>query len=883
MGLMALVAVAGLFGCNKPAPQKPAHTSGLDAESIPLGRLPRVAIPERYRIALKIDPRTDRFTGHTEIDVRFLKPRRALFLHGLDLNVSGVSVRLKSGQSFPAHFDQVDDSGVVRLIFVDKVPAGEATLVFDYDAPFNTSLQGLYKVVDRGDAYAFTQFEETDARRMFPSFDEPGFKTPFDITVVAPKSMQVVGNTPIKSAKQDKNGMVDVVLSETPPLPTYLVALAVGPLDIVDGGTVPPNRFRSKPLRIRGIAAKGEGTRMTYALSLTPKIVSAFEEYFGIGYPFRKLDMIAVPDFAAGAMENAGAIAFRERYLLLDQDASVEDKRGSLIVQAHEIAHQWFGDLVTPSWWDDTWLNESFANWAELKAAQAVVPDFDFSSEGTRRAYDVMDLDELPSARQIHQPIQNVDDLANAFDGITYDKGASVLAMFENYVGPEAWRKGIHAYLSKFAHRNATADDFVGTIAVTTGHPDLVGSFHDFIDRPGVPYMSITGGCSDGALTFVQSPYAPFGFRQPQRSWHVPVCIAGTSGRACAIADDVLSLPLGKACAIPPMPDGTGYFRFAYDEDDWKSQIARAGKLDNVGQIVLLANVFAGLRSGKAAASDYFNAIRAVAPTARWDVFRQLSSDLPLLRRSLSDADIPHYRAFLTSALLPRWKGLGVLARSGERPADALLRQYLAVLLVTEAREPGVSAQLAAPVRCRFAPSSGCSSAIAPELRSESLRAALIANPNLADPMLKELMTTDQEALRKSIVYAFAGSDDPQMIDKLLTLALAHMRTGELGYLRDYMADEPVARDALWSFVKARYDDFARRLTQPGMGGMARILDGACDQSAVGEVKTFLQDHLGGALGARRRAAQTVERIERCAAFKKAEGAEIASALTASP
>src|SRR3569832_191394 len=362
--LLVLGLMLALSACSKPAPKTHVAQRGpsIGGEEIPLGELPRVAVPQRYRIALRIDPKTDRFTGHVEIDVKFLKSRRSLFLHGLGLNMSAVSVRVKGKPVSAAHYDQVHDSGVARLIFVDPVPAGEATLVFDYDAAFNTSLDGLYKVVDRGDSYAFTQFESTGARKAFPSFDEPGFKTPFEVTVLAPRGLKVIGNTPIFTTKPaGVKGFTETTFEATYALPTYLVALAVGPHDEEEGGKAPPNKYRAKPLRIRGVTARGNGRRIQYALSLTPKIVTALENYFGVGFPIQKLDVLAVPDFAAGAMENAGAITFRERLLLLDQDASLEQKRASLAVQAHEIAHQWFGDLVSPAWWEDIWLNESFA------------------------------------------------------------------------------------------------------------------------------------------------------------------------------------------------------------------------------------------------------------------------------------------------------------------------------------------------------------------------------------------------------------------------------------------------------------------------------------------------------------------------------------------
>ncbi len=883
--LVVLGVTLCLAGCSKaPSKATPAKPGiSLGGESIPLGMLPRVAIPARYRVALRIDPRAERFSGHVEIDVDFRKARRSLFLHGLGLNVSGVTVRLKSGQSFAAHYDQVDPSGVARLIFVDEVPAGEATLIFDYDAPYDHSLEGLYKVVDRGDAYAFTQFESTDARRAFPSFDEPGFKTPFDITVIAPKGMTVIGNTPVVSAAPAAHGFVETVFATTKALPTYLVALAVGPLDVVDGGWAPANKYRAKPLHIRGVTARGNGPRIAYALSLTPKIVTALENYFGIGFPFQKLDVLAVPDFAAGAMENAGAITFRERLLLIDPGAPLDQKRGSLSVQAHELAHQWFGDLVTPAWWDDIWLNESFATWMAAKASAAVQPDMGFESQTLRDGIDVMDMDELPSARQIHQPIKNVDDLANAFDSITYDKGASVLRMFEGYVGAEGWQRGIHAYLTKFARGNATAHDFIGTIAGETGHPEMIAAFDDFIDRSGVPYLGVKAICAPQAFSVAQTMYTPLAFAPVQRLWHVPVC---TAPGACTMGEGAqFSVPFNGLCAQAPLPNdgGTGYYRFALDESEWQRQIAGAAKLDAAGQITLAANLFAALHAGKAQAADVFALVHTLAPVARWDVLQMLGKRLGVLRRSLADGDLPAYRAFIGRNFGPRLKALGIVAKPNEAPADALAREYLAILLVTEAHDPAVVAELAAAAQASFVPGADPAKSFAPELRGEALRAALIVDPAFADTLITAFETTNQEFYRRDIVYAFAGSTDAAALGKLLALAATKIRIGELRYLTEYMAQEPAARDVLWRYVGTHYDDFSRRLSLRGMGGMASVLQYACEPGARAQADDFFHQRLGGALGAGRRVAHTEEGIDRCIAFRKAKGGEITAALAAAP
>ncbi|MBL6852729.1 MAG: ERAP1-like C-terminal domain-containing protein [Alphaproteobacteria bacterium] len=880
---LALGAALALSGCSKPAPKtRPErHGPSIGGEEIPLGKLARVAVPERYRIALRIDPKAERFTGHVEIDVKFLKARRSLFLHGLNLNMSAVTVRVKGKPVEAAHYDQVHDSGVARLIFVEPVPAGEATLVFDYDAPFDPSLDGLYKVVDRGDSYAFTQFETTGARKVFPSFDEPGFKTPFQVTVIAPRGQKVISNTPILSATPSGvKGYTETTFVETYALPTYLVALAVGPLDIVDGGYAPPNRYRSKPLHIRGVTARGNGRRIGYALSLTPKIVAALENYFGIGFPFQKLDVLAVPDFGAGAMENAGAITFRERLLLLDQDASLEQKRASLTVQAHEIAHQWFGDLVSPAWWEDIWLNESFANWAEYKASAAVMPELNFDTDTVRNTMDVMEQDELPSARQIHQPINNLDDLANAFDSITYDKGGAVLKMFETYVGEENWQRGVHVYLTEHARGNAATADFIGTIAKTTGRPELVGAFNDFIDRPGVPAMKVTAACGTApALNFAQSVYVPFGLPPVQRSWRVPVCLKDGAGRVCRMSDGgAVTVPVSAACTTMPLPnaDGTGYYRFSLNEAEWKVAIADVAKLEPAEQVALTGNAFAALYDGQATAGDVVALVQALAPVARWDVLKSLQQRLLEFRQRLAPGDLPKYRAFIAKAFGPRLKTLELAPVRGRALTDTLAQVYLEKIMVTEARDPDTIKALASG---GAVPSHEASLPTA-DRRAEALRASLLADPRYADTLLASYKTSDSESERRDIVYAFAGSDDPAVIKRLLALAPT-MRRGELRYLNEYLRDEPVGAATYWNWMKSNFDMMAKRLSIRGMAGAAQILQNGCDAGIKSDVDAFFAPKLEAVSGARRRLAHTDEMIERCVAFRRAKGTEVSQALAA--
>jgi len=559
-----------------------------------------------------------------------------------------------------------------------------------------------------------------------------------------------------------------------------------------------------------------------------------------------------------------------------------------------------------------------------------VLPNEQFDTETLRSGFDVMDLDELPSAREIHQPVKNTDDIENAFDSITYDKGASVLAMYEAYLGEDLFRRGIRTYLQRYAFRNATADDFIGTIAATAASEphsnaedvtiridrqgtitwndhrvaneaavidqmshmsaniqaaQVVGSFKSFIDQPGVPYLQLHTKC-DAASAFAhvtQAPYAPIGASAVSRQWQVPMCVSGAGNETiCRLLDrkaaDVL---LGASCpeTLFPNVDGKGYFRFALDESGWQRLAAVVAKASPAEQITLFKNLFAGLRAGRASAADLFATVRALAPVARWDVLDAIDATLRNLRsQAISEQDLPAYQTFVRTNFAPRLMQLGLAARRDEPASDALARERLATLLVTEGRDPAAISALAKAADVYL---SGDATALPPELIAEGMRAGLLSGgPAFADRLTKAFTTSNDEFFRRQLVYAFAGSDDPAVIKKLLAVALTpHMRTGELRYLYEYMADEPVARNTLWSWFTQNYSAILARVSAQGMRRPVSTLEKACDTGAQSALNGFFGPKTDELTGTKRPLAQANERISRCIAFRKARSQEIAAAL----
>ncbi len=902
--LAALAMALSLASCGKTpeatktaAQPAPAAQSVPDPGPVPLGPLPRIATPTHYRLAFTIDPTKAGFSGHTEIDVNFASPVRTLYIHGLGLRVKSAILHPAKGAPITVQYKEVDKSGVALLTFASTVPAGAATLSFDYDAGYDQSLAGLYKVVARGDAYAFTQFESIDARRAFPGFDEPGFKTPFDVTVTAPAADKVIGNTPVANDTGGGNGMMRWTFETTKPLPTYLIALAVGPLDIVDMGDIPANQYRDHPLHLRGIAARGMGPKLQYALSLTPAVINALETYYGSPYPFQKVDILAVPDFAAGAMENAGAVTFREQLLLMDANAPLDQKRASLSVQAHELAHQWFGDYVTPAWWDNIWLNESFATWMQSKISNTVRPEQEFSRGTLASTLDVMRLDELPSARQIHNPVNGPDDIDNAFDDITYSKGAAVLAMFESYVGPDAWQKGIHAYLTKFAYKNATANDFITTIATATGHPEIVDAFNNFIDQPGIPLLTSVLSCGpSGAVANVtQTPYASVGITPVARSWKVPMCLSADGTKACQlVTPPSTQVLIGSVCPKLTFPnaEGAGYYRFALPQKDWASLIQSAPRLDPADQLTLFHDLDAALRGGQAQAGDYFALIHALAATGQWDLFTSTARSSFNITDSLHDmrvtgvigaADLPAYQAFVRRNFAPRLAQVGLTAKPGETVATGLLREYLVQLLVEEGRDPALIAQLTKAAHAYLASNGKDMDGITPELLQEAMRAGVYAEgAPFADQLLAALQKSDDEYFSQSVIYAVAGSDDDATITKLAAMTLTPaIRIGDLRYvLRDTWREQK-GQAVLWAWFKANFTAVEGRVSAEGLSGTPDIMGIGCDAGAKADLEGFFGPKTGELQGTNRTLKQTGERIDRCIAFKQAKGAEVVAALRA--
>jgi alanyl aminopeptidase len=892
------VAAALLAACSKSEtpPAEPASPEivAASAGEAPVGQLGRAVVPRHYRLELRIDPREERFSGRTEIDVTFAEPRDGFWLHGKNLQVTEAWLSNGSSGHIAATYQQKLESGVALITLERPVEAGEATLHFSYDAPFNTSTNALFKIVHGEDAYAATQFEAIAARQVFPGFDEPGFKVPFDLALITPEADVAVTSTPERTFRKLGDGFVRRTFETTRPLPTYLLAFAVGPYDLVDVGQIPPNAVRDRGVPLRGVTARGHGDQIRYALRQTVGVLDALEDYFGMPYPYRKLDQIAVPGSFGGAMENPGAITYNEWLMLLDEDSPLYQKRATVAVQAHEMAHMWFGDLVTPDWWTDIWLNESFATWMGYKAADRYWPEGEFGRSILKGALGAMQIDSLAAARQIREPITNSDNIAGAFDDITYQKGGGVLAMLERFIGEEGFRNGVRLHMERHADGNANADSFIASVAEGSGVAEVDAAFKSFIEQPGVPLVSVEVHCEEGrppSLEMSQSRYAPLGssIDRSASQWMIPMCVSYNSGGArkssCTMLRERKQTVALDADGCPrdllPNADGAGYFRFAMEETWLDSLVKRSSALSAREALVLADSLDASFRAGEAGAGSYVAGMVALVGHPDWDVAESAMDKLEAVIDILDAEDLDRVLPGLRNIVKPRYLQLADARDEG----SIILRQQMQRFLALIARDPELRAPLAVQAAARIGLDGEPDMTAVPVDEMET--ALSVGVQDLGEPffdrLLEQSLAADDPVFRGDAFGALARAEDPALVAKLQKAMLD-------GAIEGYNFVRVLERQMSRKSTEVLTYDW---LVANGAKIIGMILEGRrstrfpalgqyfCSAGRAEEWEAFVEAHAESIPGYERALAQATESIRLCAALKDAQGADLLAALEA--
>ncbi len=871
-----------------PFVRGPASLQGVTP---PVGRLPPEVRPTHVALSLVIDPGTPNFQGSIDIDVQLDDARDILWIHGRDLRPKLVTIVPAGGPPLETRWDQVTPAGLVALRPAARIEPGKATIHVEYEGTFGDRQEGLFRVTRGADHYAFTQFEPTFARRAFPSFDEPAFKAPFDVTLFVPKGDAVVSNGAETGRSAAPGGRERVTFATTEKLPSYLVAFAVGPFDVVNAPAIPASATRPVAVPLRGFAARGRGPEIAYALANTGPILAAIEGYLGVPYPYAKLDLIAVPE-KRGAMENAGAVTFGEPLLLLDaKTATVGQEQALISVTAHELSHQWFGDLVTMPWWDDLWLNEAFATWMARKITGQIRPEYDAPARAVEATHGAMDYDVLASARAIRQPITGDDDIYNAFDGITYQKGAGVIGMFEENVGPKVFEAGLHAYLEQHRHANATEADLMQAISTAAGR-DVATPFRSFLFQKGVPFVEATLSCGkQPALSLHQGPFLPAGRASAESMvWKIPVCARYDAGSGAKTACTVMTtmdatLPLDAAkCPAWVMPNagGVGYYRWSLPRAALK-QLAEKGypALTSAERLSFAESVRSGAINGRIPMAD---ALDALAPFA--DDPSRAVADVPMAllrdgREWISDdaKALRAFEAFGGDLYAPARKALGWEPAKGAAPDGdrSLLRRDVINFVAWTARDPGLRREAAE--RGRAYVGFGKDGAIHDDAVDRQLAATAMriagaeGDAALFDALLAELAKTEKEIVRERILAALTASTRPELSARALDLTFDSRLRGDeaLAPLNGQLA-LPETRDAAWTWLEGHVDAVLARLPPGRAARLAWAGAVFCDAAHAEAIQRLFGDRAKKLDGGPREIAGAVESVRLCAARRDAAG-----------
>jgi len=754
-----------LAACTTTGTQAPPAAAPAPGAQVPT-QLPRNVRPIHYSISIAPDAPNLRFTGSTLIDVNVLEATDAITLNAVDLEFSSVTV--DGGARARVSTDA--DAQTATFHFNEPIAVGRHRLAIDYSGKIGTQAAGLFALdyqSDQGPRRSlFTQFEASDARRMFPGWDEPNFRTPYDLRVTVPAGQQSIGNMPEAGREMRPDGSAIVTFRTTPAMSSYLLFLAVGEFDritAVAAGT-----------EVGVVTRRGAGEQGRWALESQRQILPWYNAYFGTPYPLPKLDNVAGPGSSQffGAMENWGAIFSFENILLVDPAITTEARRQAIFnVDAHEMAHQWFGDLVTMAWWDDIWLNEGFASWMATKSTAAIHPEWETALDRVNDREAAITLDSLRTTHPVVQHIVTPDQMSQAFDSITYQKGEAVITMLEDYVGETAWRNGVRAYIRAHRLGNTQSDDLWRSVEAAAGRP-ITAIAHDFTLQPGVPLIRVDSAQCARGRTQVSLRQGQFSRDNPDGqplSWQVPV-IANAGGR------DGRTLVQGGAgqAAVPgcgPLVVNygqTGYYRTLYSAPLLARLIQSYAQLRPIDQIGLLADNWALGLAGYQPASAALDMADAAPANANDRLLTRVSGMLTQID-GMYAGDAAHQamvRHYASIRLAPSLRRLGWAPRAGESASDSVLRDTL-IGALGQLGDPAVVAE----ANRRFAANDA--SITAGPLR-ETLLGIVALNADAATwDRLRAMARDERNPLVKVQLYGLLGSArDPALAQRALDLAL---------------------------------------------------------------------------------------------------------------
>jgi len=804
----------------------PAKRSGSPKAAF---RVPPQVRPTHYQLHIEPNLEAGTFAGEAAIELTLEQATDRIYLHAVDLELHDAVIRWGRDQE-PVQVVPRPADEVVEVRLARRLPAGKTRIAFGFRGVLQKMLRGFYGATSEGRRYAFTQLEATDARRFFPCFDEPSFKARFTFSVTTEAKNAVISNSPVEREEALGSGRKRVHFATTPRLSTYLCALCVGELEASE-----ERRVGRTPIRVWHVPGKGHLTE--FALEAAVASLTRLEDYFSLDYPYDKLDLIAVPDFEAGAMENAGAVTFRETLLLIDpKNATLAEKKRVAEVIAHELAHMWYGDLVTMAWWNDLWLNEAFATWMAFRVIDAWKPEWRMWNNFEHHRAAAFGLDALANTHPIYTEVLNPAQATENFDAITYEKGASVVRMVENYLGANAFRSGVRKYIRRHREANAEAADLWRALEESSGQK-VNQVVRAWIEQPGFPLVAAKRVEKDGTASldlrqqrFFANPKA----ENTKQRWPLPMVLKIGSKRGSVRLQRHLMTKARERVELGSVATSAwvyanaaegGFYRPLHDEQNLAllSQNLPTA-LTAAERMGLVGHQWAAVRGGHAPIESFLDLAGRLGDEVDFDVLDGLAGPL----RYIDDYIVPdagaearaRYRGWLSATFGPAFAQLGWDAAAGESD-DVRVRRASLLRLAGELAE---SEPIGAEASRRFLAYLADRAALEPNLADGVVAiAARRGDAAVYDRLLAAVGGAKTPQERRRFQLALADFGVPALVKRTLASTLSEeIPTQDVGLVYMRLFANADAREHTWAFIKKNWTAVAKRLP-PMM--VSRVVD----------------------------------------------------------
>ncbi len=809
-------------------------------------RLPGGVHPEHYSLALTPDLKTATFKGVETIDLTLDAPSATITLNAVEIQFTSVRAGSQTAQ---VSLDP--DKQQATFTFAQPLPAGKVQLAIEYTGILNDKLRGFYLSKTKARNYAVTQFESTDARRAFPSFDEPALKATFDIALTVDTGDTVISNTNQIADTPAGPGKHTLRFATTPKMSTYLVAFLVGDFQCTSG--------KADGVPIRGCSVPDKVQYTKFAVESAEFILHYYDTYFGIKYPMPKLDMIALPDFEAGAMENFGCITYRDVDMLVDsKTGSVASKKEVASVVAHEMAHQWFGDMVTMQWWDNIWLNEGFATWMANKPLEKWRPEWHINQDRANSLDGTLNYDSQPTTRTIRATANTPGEINEMFDGIAYGKAGAVLDMVENYLGEEVFRKGVHNYLAAHLYSNATAEDFWGAQTAASGKP-VNTIMKSFVVQPGVPLLTF-GPRTGNGMPVMQSRFflSANAKNQTTQQWTIPVCFKG--GGCQLLTPETTAVPVPPGLVYANAGD-TGYFRSTYAPANLAAITAAAETgLSTPERIGLIGDRWALMRSGQGSVGDFLSLVLALKNDPNASVLQNALGKVGAVgTRIATDDDRTRLNTILRAQFGPTYAAMGKAS-----PSESYDRTALRAILfrtLGEAGDPAVLSEARALTDRSFTDKKTSGDPV-------FLNAAIDASANHGDVALYEKFLAQSKDERDPVAQndalrTLAFFSDPALVARTLDYAVSgQVRNQSSWILLAILLSQRETRDQAWSYVQGHWEKVHAQLTTSSGVGFVGSMGSFCTAERRDQITSFFATH--NVEGSERTLSKAVDSINAC-------------------